>query len=183
MKPVKFLLPILITLVCFSCDKSTSIQKHLPIPNGDFEFWNTDPTLYMWQTNSCPFCEPAYETYIVKKVTDATSGLFAARFIFNNVYKSFAFNKFFVSQHPTLLTADLKSNITNGDTATIHIDLYSGNTIVDSGNWDETSSSTTYKKISIPISQNAHSVDSALITITGGKFQNTELFVDNLVLR
>ena len=76
----------------------------------------------------------------------------------------------------------MKSNIASGDTATIHIDLFSGGNVVDNGNFYETSSNLSYRKIEIPISQTTANVDSAQILIVGGKKQNTGLFVDNLVL-
>lgn len=133
-------------------------------------------------TNSCPACDPPFETYIVQKVTDAYSGLFAAKLIYNNVYSSYATNRFSISLHPSGLSVYLKSTIAIGDTAVIHIDLFSGNKIVDNGNWYEISSTDGYKKIEIPISQKSSSADSALIRIVGGKKQNTELYVDNFVL-
>jgi hypothetical protein len=79
------------------------------------------------------------------------------------------------------LTGYIKSTISSGDTAIIHIDLFLGNNIVDNGNWYEISSTDSYKKIEIPISQNSSSADSALIKIVGGKKQNTELYIDNFV--
>jgi hypothetical protein len=172
---------ILIILTFFSCNKYPSTQQTISIPNGDFEQWDVISNLQLWQTNSCPVCVPPYETYIVQKVTDAEHGQFAAKFIFNGVYSSSAFNKFQISLHPTMLIGYIKSNIASGDTATIHIDLFSGNNIVDNGNFYETSSNTSYRKINIPISQTSISVDSVLIKIVGGKKQNTELTVDNLV--
>jgi hypothetical protein len=180
MKTINLFISILITLFLCSCKKETE-QKIILIPNGDFELWDNLNSLLYWQTNSCPACDPPFETYIVQKVTDAYNGLFAAKFIYNNVYSSFANNKFSISSHPTHLTVYIKSNITMGDTVIIHIDLFSGKNIVDNGNWYGTSSTINYEKVEIPVSQNSTSVDSALIRIVGGKKQNTELFVDNVV--
>jgi len=181
MKTVNLIIVILITAVIFSCKIDTASQEIIPIPNGDFELWDNMPTLLFWQTNSCAACDPPWETYIVQKVTDAFSGQFAAKLIYNNVYSSFANNKFSISLHPTYLTGYIKSTISIGDTAIIHIDLFLGNNIVDNGNWYEISSTDSYKKIEIPISQNSSSADSALIKIVGGKKQNTELYIDNFV--
>jgi hypothetical protein len=149
------------------------------IPNGDFEQWDNQ-NLLIWQTNSCPFCVPPFETYIVQKESDAAHGQFAAKFIYNNFYRSVATNKFAISVHPYALTAYIKSNIANGDTAILRVDLFLNNAVVDSGNWLETTSTTYYKKLDIQITQSNPNVDSALITILGGQRQNTELFVDNL---
>jgi hypothetical protein len=181
MKARKLLMSIFFMLTFSGCRKNTANQQIIPIPNGDFELWDTMPNLYDWQTNSCPACLPPYETYIVQKVTDASHGQYAAKFIYNNVYSSLANNKFPISLHPSLLTGYIKSGIANGDTAIIHVDLFSGNNIVDGGNFYETSSNPNYKKIEISISQTSPTVDSALIKIVGGKKQNTELYVDNLV--
>lgn len=181
MKAIKSFIPILFILFFFSCKKDTGNQEIIAIPNGDFELWDSMPNLYSWQTNSCPACVPPYETYIVKKVTDAFHGQFAAKFIYNNVYSSLANNKFSISLHPTVLTGYIKSTIAIGDTAIIHVDLFSRNNIVDNGNLFEVSSTASYKKIEIPISQTSSAVDSALIKIIGGKKQTTELYVDNLV--
>lgn len=179
MKVRKLLVTIFIMLPFFSCQKNSANQQI--IPNGDFELWDNMPNLYNWQTNSCPACVPPFETYIVQKTTDAAHGQYAAKFVYNNVYSSWANNKFSISLHPTSLTGYIKSTIANGDTAMIHVDLFSGNNIVDGGNFYETSSTAMYKKIEISISQTSPSVDSAQITIAGGKKLNTELYVDNLV--
>ena len=69
----------------------------------------------------------------------------------------------------------------NRDTSIIHIDLFSGNNIIDSGNWYGTSSIANYTKVEIPITQTSSTPDSALIKIVGGKKTNTELTVDDLV--
>jgi len=181
MKGRKLCIPIFIMLSLFSCRKDASNQQIIPIPNGDFELWDNMPKLYNWQTNSCPACLPSYATYIVQKMTDAAHGQYAAKFIYNGVYSSLANNKFPISLHPALLSGYIKANVANGDTATIHVDLFSGSSIVDGGNYYATSSIADYKKIEIPISQVSPTVDSALIKIIGGKKQNTELYVDNLV--
>ena len=181
MKTKKIFIAIFIMLTFFSCKKGTSNQQIIPIPNGDFELWDNMPNLYNWHTNSCPACVPPYETYIVQRGTEASHGQYAAKFIYNGVYSSSATNKFPISLHPTLLTGYIKSNIANGDTATIHVDLFSGTNVVDGGNFYETSSTADYKKIELSISQASSTVDSVLIKIVGGKKQNTELYVDNLV--
>jgi len=181
MKAIKLFILILFMLTFYSCKRDIANQQIISIPNGDFELWDNMPNLFIWQTNSCPVCMPPFETYIVQKVTDASHGHFAAKFIYNNVYSSSATNKFAISIHPALLTGYIKSNIAIGDTAIIHIDLFSGNNIIDNGNFYETLSNGSYRKIEIPISQTSSSVDSALIKIVGGKKQSTELYVDNLV--
>jgi hypothetical protein len=154
-------------------------QLDFTIPNGDFEQWENQK-LSIWKTNSCPFCVPPYETDIIQKESDAVHGQFASKFIYNNVYRSVATNQFAISVHPSALTAYIQSNIANGDTAILRVDLFLNNALVDTGTWFETSLTTYYKKLEIEITQNNSKVDSALITILGGQRQNTELVVDNL---
>ena len=179
MKTINLFIALLITSAIFSCKKDSGTQEIISIPNGDFELWDTMQALLLWHTNSCPACDPPFETYIVQEVTEAYSGQFAAKLIYNNVYSSYAKNKFSISSHPTNLTGYVKSVIAPGDTALIHIDLFQGNNIVDTGNWYEISSTSDYKKIEIPISQKSSSADSAFISIVGGKKQNTVLYVDH----
>jgi hypothetical protein len=158
-KTVNLFISILITLSHCGCKKETASRKIIPIPNGDFELWDNMNSLLYWQTNSCPACDPPFETYIIQKVTDSYKGQYAAKFIYNNVYSSFANSKFSISSHPTNLTVYIKSNITTGDTVVIHIDLFSENIIVDNGNWYGTSSAVNYEKVEIPVSQNSTTVD------------------------
>src|ERR1022692_3789158 len=168
MKALKVFITIIFSLTFSNCKKDNPPSQIIPIPNGGFEDWNNQPNLLYWQTNSCPECLPPFETYIVQKVTDAHSGQFAAKFIYNNVYKSWADNKFSVAFHPSFLEAYVKANITNGDTVCIHIDLFSGTNITDSANWYGTASIGNYEKVEIPVSHASSTADSALITIIGG---------------
>ena len=181
MKVIALSVIILFMLTFLSCKKESANQQTILIPNGDFEQWDNNQDLLIWQTNSCSACVPPFETYIVQQVTDAEHGQFAAKFVYNGVYSSSASNKFAISLHPSSLTGYIKSTIASGDTAMIHVDLFSGNNIVDEGNFYETSSNASYRKINISISQTTTNIDSALIKIVGGNKQNTELTVDNFV--
>jgi len=182
MRLLKTYLFFLSILFITSCKKNNTDEETIIVPNGDFELWDQSPALVSWQTNGCPLCLPPYDSYVVKKITDAYSGQFAAKFIYNGVYTSMATIKFPVPSHPLSLTAYMKSTVSANDTARIDIDIFSGTNIVDKGNWLETSSSAAYRQINIPITQNAASADSARITIMGGKILNTVLYVDALVL-
>lgn len=181
MKYTIFLI-VLTVLFAAGCSKESNTDIIIPIPNGDFEIWDERPVLDKWITNSCPECLPAFETYIVRKLAEAQSGSSAASFIYNNVYQSYATNKFEITTDPDLLTGYIKSNITAGDTAMIRIDIIKGNNIVDSGSYFETTSHSGYTKFDIPVSQNSSQTDSAFIQIWGGKKAGTEITVDNLVL-
>jgi len=182
MKPLVCNLLLFGTFALSSCLKHDANRQFIDVPNGDFELWDDQPKLFTWETNSCPLCVPAFETYIVKKETEAASGKFAAKFTYNGVYRSLARNKFAIPMHPGDLRVFIRSNISTGDTATITIDIFSGNSIVDNGSYSETLSTSHYKQIVIPISQSRTAADSALVTIIGGNKGNTFLYVDNLIL-
>jgi hypothetical protein len=186
---MKAILPIIVTLILVisSCSRDKAIVQTIPIPNGDFETWDNMSLLANWETNSCPVCVPPYETYIVTKDSSAYHGRFAAKFVYNNVYASWAENKFSIPRHPSNLTGYVKCNLFGTDTVTIKIKLYNNTAIVDSGKWLGTSSIVNYLKINIPITQSSSYVDSALIRIQGGRKigypnSNTEFWVDNLSL-
>jgi hypothetical protein len=177
---LKLIFTIVMLLTLFGCKKTVSHQENLTIPNGDFEQWDVNQDLNIWQTNSCPLCVPPWQTYIVQKTTDAAHGHYAAEFVYNNYYTTFATNKFAISSYPFSLTAYIKSNIISGDTANLHVALFSGNNVVDNGNWYETATSIDYRKLEIPITQTSPKIDSAEIIIIGGNKVGTVFFVDNL---
>ena len=177
---LKLLFTIMLLLTLLSCKKTASNQENLTIPNGDFEQWDVNQNLNIWQTNSYPLCVPPWNTYIVQKTTDAAHEQFAAEFVYNDKYTTYATNKFAISSHPLSLTAYIKSNIINGDTANLHVALFFGNNLVDNGNWYETKTTSDYKKLEIPITQTNSKVDSAEIIIIGGNQIGTTFFVDNL---
>ena len=163
-----------------SCKKSDSIQSGMPIPNGDFETWDNNPSPAVWQTNSCPLCVPPFETYIVQRITDRESGSFAAKFIFNGVYKSYAQQKFKVESNPTVLTFYSKSQITNGDTAIVFCRLTQKSNVIDSAIIYFTSTVNTYTYSRLPLKLNSIQADSVFVRIEGGHKNGTEFTVDNV---
>ena len=187
MKTLKFIILCLLVATVGSCKKNQNNPNKqkgqiIAIPNGDFEQWNSWPVLIDWQTNSCPLCMNPYNEYVVVKDSLSYHGKYAAKFIYNGLYKSRGQNKFAISTHPTLLTGYINSTITPGDTAMISIDIFYNRQVVDSGKLYETSSTSNYKKFEIPITNNSLKADSAEINIIGGGKQNTELTVDYLTL-
>jgi hypothetical protein len=186
---------IIIILISFiimaGCTKESTVQTnvtphaYIDIPNGDFENWNENLLLVNWKTNSCPLCEPPFESYIVQKDTSTYHGKFAAKFIYNNVYAAWAENKFALSIHPVFLGAYVKCSLSETDTVSIKMLLFKNMTIVDSGVWFGNSLIPKYQYVYIEISHNSSQVDSGLIRITGGHKQgnlnkNTEFWVDFL---
>lgn len=166
---------------------SNQSQQIIPIPNGDFESW-TNILPQNWNTNSCPFCAPSYETYIVQQDSNSFQGAFAAKFIYNNVYAAVAENKFSISTHPNNLTAFVKCNLFGADTVFIKIKVFNNSAAVDSGQWFGIASISNYSQINIPVSQNSSQADSAIISIQGGHqigfpASNTEFWIDNLILQ
>ncbi len=182
MKNLRLIFLYFLLVMISSCRKNPVNQITMPIPNGDFEQWNSWPVLINWQTNSCPLCMTPINEYVVKKDSLAYHGKYAAKFIFNGLYKSRARNKFAISTHPTLLTGYINSRIMPGDFAKISIDIFYKKQVVDSGRLYETSSTTNYKEFKIPITGNSLKADSAEITIVGGGKLHTELTVDYLTL-
>ena len=192
MKKTQLLICFVTLISIISCKKdkvipnppSTQSQITNSIPNGDFENWN-NLLLQSWQTNSCPACVPAFETYIVKQDSTSYHGQFAAKFIYNNLYPATAVNKFSVSTHPTMLSAYVKYSIYGSDTVSVKIKLLHNSITVDSGQWVGTSSVNNYLQILIPITNSASQVDSAIISIHGGHkigypSNNSVFWIDDL---
>lgn len=157
------------------------------IPNNNFENWSNVNLLIDWHTNSCPMCVPQIETYIVQKDSiNVYNGNYAAKFVYNNSYPSFATIKFPLSSHPSSLSAYIKNQLFGIDTASLEIKLYKNSMVVDSGVWIDTVSILNYTKLTIPISQNSIQVDSAIITIAFGNIKHIQImnlpnfWMDNL---
>jgi hypothetical protein len=191
MKTIKTFLILSFAIAFASCTQndplpSPSSVQSFPVPNGDFELWNNQLPL-SWQTNSCPPCVPAYETYIVQQDTNAYQGQFAAKFIYNNVYAATAVNGFTLTRHPDYMKAYVRSNLAPNDSVSIYVELFHNNVLVDNGQWYGTSSIAAYTQIQIPISQTSAQADSVAISIEGGHvnaypLNNTEFWVDEVTL-
>jgi hypothetical protein len=190
MKTIHAFLVLTLATAAVSCTQSvplpTPSSQTFQVPNGDFEFWNNQLPI-AWQTNSCPPCVPAYETYIVQQDTNAYQGQYAAKFIYNNVFPATADNGFAISRHPAELKAYVMSNLAANDSVRISVAVFNNNVVVDSGEWFGTTSVPVYTQIQIPISQNATQVDSISISIEGGHVNaypsnNTEFWVDAVTL-
>ena len=179
MKAAAIILIASFSLLAISgCSKNNGDAEIIPIPNGDFEYWNSWPILDAWRTNSYPLSMSPIEMYIVRKDSAAYNGQFAAKFIHN----SWAENKFAVSTYPTDLVAYVKSDLPGIDTVRIGIEIYRNNTVVGSGQWTGSSTIPNYTPVNISISQNTTGADSAMIRITGCKLFNSAFWVDHLIL-
>lgn len=164
-----------------SCSPENDISEQIiPVPNGDFELWDNLLFLESWQTNSCPPCDPPYESYIIRRDSTAYQGLFAAHFIYNDVFASLAVNDFSIPAHPSYLTGYVKSKLPPSDSILIGVHLFNNGIPVDSGKIYITSSISNYTQIEIPISQSTLESDSATITIKGGTKTGSELWIDHL---
>src|ERR1051325_3970364 len=77
------------------------------VPNGGFERWtNLQPD--EWLTNSCPFCKPPFDTYVVKQDSDSYSGTYCANLYSNGVYKPYAYTVFPASARPVKVRFEAK---------------------------------------------------------------------------
>jgi hypothetical protein len=192
MKTMNAFFLLLAAIGAAGCSKDPVVQppastSSIAVPNGDFENWNNQLPAG-WQTNSCPPCVPAYETYIVQQDTGAYQGQFAAKFMYNNVYAAWAENGFAISAHPQQLEAHVKCHLAANDSVGIHVKLFHNNAQVDDGHWYGTASINGYTQVIVPVTQNSALADSAVITIEGGHVNawplpNTELWVDEVSLQ
>ena len=182
-----------------TCKKDPSIEDAINIPNGDFENWNWEPLPENWKTNSCPLCTTPWEMYVAQKDSEVVfHGKYSMKLIYNltlpiPIYRwspTWIKNKFAISKHPSNLHGYVKCNIHGIDTVYIGIMLLNKGIVVDSGQWNSTLSISNWTLVNIPISSSSSAVDSALITIIGGKFKDsttsltnsTAFWVDNLTL-
>jgi hypothetical protein len=174
-------------LIVGSC-ASDNLPLLTTIPNGDFENWDKRPSLQNWKTNSCPECLPPFNTYIVQKDSSFVyHGLYSALFVFNNVYPSWAENKFPVKTHPSSLNGFVRGSILGTDSVYIKIRLFNKGVVIDSGRWFGTSLTSNYERVMIPITQSSPNADTVIIRIQGGHrhtFENpTALWVDYFTLQ
>jgi hypothetical protein len=171
------------------------------IPNSGMEFWDNQPVLLQWQTNSRPLTAPAWNPYVIVKDTDKYSGSFAADFIGNGVFHAWAKTTFAIAQRPASLGFYYKylfapcvndNGFAQQDTISVRVEILKDTTVVDSGYWDLHVSGFTpnYLHAVVPITQTGGTFDSCRITITGGIIlggcgivaASTEFKVDQLEL-
>jgi hypothetical protein len=165
-KATLFIISVLFTALQGCVKESTISPSNLP--NGDFEGWTASDELQSWKTNSCPECYTAFNSYVVQKTTEAYHGQYAAKLIFNGVYSAVASDLFAVPSHPMSLSGYSKCTLNTNDTVSIKVQVFSHNTVVDSGLWLNTISIPQYKQFVVPITQSSVHADSVLITIRGG---------------
>jgi hypothetical protein len=145
------------------------------IPNNSFENWiniggwfdNPD----FWMTNNSQIVVP------VVKDTNAYDGNFAVKL--NTIgIRPYVRSKFVFHAHPLLIEAFVKSNILSGDSVDIHVKIYAGGNLVDSGRWTSTTSINGWTLQQIPVTMNNPFTDSLEIIIMGGHQTGTTLSVD-----
>ena len=166
----------------------TSHATPIAIPNGDFENWDSQLRPLNWYTNGCPLCQGApFDEYQVRKDSQLVyHGNYSAQLIYNYYYQSYARIKFGLTTHPSTLQAYVMCTLYNPDTVSITIKLYKNKHVVDSGYWQSTTPIINYTQINVPLSTSATLIDTALITITGGKtiapngINSSTLWADNL---
>jgi hypothetical protein len=163
------------------------------IPNGGFEFWQTDPDSNRnpvgWQTtNSFPLVNveqysPACQGNYAMKVKTLNTG-----FPFPGV--AFLHAAYTFIQLPTRFSVCLKSNIMPGDRAYIIVGLMRGDSVIASQDSctfriDSTISQFTYREFPLTI-QSTLLPDSLIIIVASGLGTGqvgTEIIVDDLAFR
>lgn len=149
------------------------------IPNSGFENWDIVGGWFeypnSWITNNTQITTP------VLKDTNSFEGSYSL--IISHKYSfhdGFATSKFPFLIHPTNILAYVKSEIDGNDSVRIDISVFLEGKIVDSGQWVNTTSISTWTLQSIPISQNSLVIDSLEIQIYGGTQKGTTINVDKL---
>jgi len=191
---------ILLCITSITCKRDEPIPVesiNIQIPNGDFENWSWVPLPENWKTNSYPLSMAQWVTYIVKKDSQVVyHGAYSMKLIYNltppawGAAPAWAKNKFAISEHPNNLRGYLKCNLQGTDTVSISVKILNNGITVDSGQWKSTVSIINWTEVNIPISNSSTVIDSALITITGGKYKDstttlansTTFWVDQLYL-
>ena len=145
------------------------------IPNYSFENWINIGGWFdnpeFWMTNNNQIMVP------VVKDTNAFDGNYAVEL--NTIgIRPYVRSKFVFHAHPLLIEAFVKSNIISGDSVDIHIMIYAGGNLVDSGRWTNTTSINGWTLQQIPVSMNNPFTDSLEIIIMGGHQPGTTLSVD-----
>ena len=188
--PTYFACVVILFLSIAGCTKHDSPLPpavEITIPNNDFENWTVELLPENWQTNSCPLCVPQVETYIVQKDTQVVyHGKYSMKLI-NNLTDSVGYapawakNKFVLSAYPSILHGYVKCNLMGIDTVSIKIEILLDGTPINGGQWKTTSSINNWTEVNIPISDTipAFAFDSALITITGGKYKDSTINLSN----
>jgi hypothetical protein len=163
---------IILSFICFCFFIYVKGQN---IPNNSFESWINIGGWFdnpeFWMTNNSQIVVP------VVKDTNAYDGNYAVKLNTIGV-RPYVRSKFVFHAHPLLIETFVKSNILSGDSADIHIMIYAGGNLVDSGHWTNTASLIAWTLQQIPVTMNNPFTDSLEIVITGGHQQGTTISVD-----
>jgi len=148
------------------------------IPNAGFENWTTSVWGYdnpdNWETSNAQLaCSE------IKKDSNFYQGNFAAQ-ILTIACAGWAQIQFPITTHPLNLNCYVRTSLIGTDTVLIRIELLKNGNIVDNGLWTNTTNIDSFALITIPITQNASIIDSALVYMQSGNNSGTELIADNL---
>jgi hypothetical protein len=144
------------------------------IPNSGFENWTLIAEQFMnpddWETNAGDFS--------INVVPESPG--YAGNYALKLNTTGYARSKFSFSEHPSNIKVYVKCTFSTVDTVKIKAFVYSGNNIVDYGDWINTSSIPNWTLITFPVSVSFSSVDSLEILITCGNQTGTSISVDEL---
>ena len=172
---MKTILSIIFIVLLLSF-KTTSAQ----IPNNDFETWVSSP----WSDEQLQDWTSLYSELLpsmIVKDADAYSGNFSMH-MYNGVFDSYAYTSFSLQEKPVSLRGYVKGSVEAGDSIYIRVVLYEQSLPVDSGRWVGYNGFDAFTQVSVSISQNSPNADSALVYVSGGTHENTEIKVDLMTL-
>lgn len=171
----------------FACIQLLLLNKlEAQIPNPSFENWiNVGGWFDIpsgWSANNSQII-----TSVVAPDSDAYSGSLAMHLQNVTTIRPAASTQFPIVSNIISLTAYVKLSLIINDTVKIKVLELSNGLVVDSGEWLGLSDIQNYSPITIPVSQNNTTIDSAIIEISGGNqtnliFESTVFLVDDLSL-
>ena len=148
------------------------------IPNAGFENWTDIGGWYVnpdnWQTSNAQLSCSG-----VNKDSNSYQGNFAAQ-ILTLGCAGWAQTQFPLTTHPLNLYCYVRISLTGIDTVSIRIELLNNGNVADNGLWTDTTNIAGFTLITIPITQNASVIDSAIIYMQSGNNSGTELIVDSM---
>lgn len=147
------------------------------IPNSGFETWENVGGWYLdpegWETNNSHIMTP------VLPDTNSYSGNYSLTI--SHKYSGitgYAKSRFPFNAHAAAIKAYVKCEMSETDTVSVLVDIYSNRQITGNGKWTSAASISEWTLISIPLTQKSSDGDSLEIQIFGGDSSQTSISLD-----